>query len=123
MIDFRDMLGKPYKTGGRGPDNYDCYGCFIEVMRRYGKEFPDFLYDELTAELEARLVHTRKALVHAEKIGEPKEGVAVVFFVAGLPRHVGVCVDAFQFIHCGRYGVRIEDLSSWSKRIEGFYTW
>lgn len=122
-IEIRDLLGKPYKKHGRGPDAYDCYGCLIEVYRRYGKTVPDAIYDILTPEIAGHLIQNTASFLDALKIPTPREEAAVVINMGGRPRHVGVCVSDTQFIHCWRQGVTVSDLSSWTKRIEGFYLW
>ena len=38
---FSDLIGKPYKKNGRGPDSYDCYGICIEVCKRIGTKLPE----------------------------------------------------------------------------------
>ena len=40
-LSLRELIGKPYVEGGRGPGNYDCWGIVKEVARRAGLELPD----------------------------------------------------------------------------------
>lgn len=124
MVNLRDLIGKPYAVHGRGPDAYDCFGLAIEVCRRYGKILEDSFYDEITSDMERRLIDETKAVIHAERLPGPVEGAVVEFLIAGKPRHVGVCLGDGTFIHALKdLGVRTSELSAWSKRIEGFYTW
>jgi len=39
---FDDLIGKPYKENGRGPDGYDCYGLVEEISHRLGIDLPSF---------------------------------------------------------------------------------
>ena len=32
-----DLIGKPYKLGGSGPDSYDCFGLAVKALDRMGK--------------------------------------------------------------------------------------
>lgn len=123
MIEIRDLIGKPYLVHGRGPDAYDCYGLVIEVARRHGKSLPDAFYSETSREFNSDLIDATKPTIHATRIDKPVEGAVVVMTVGGEPNHVGTCLGDGNFIHCGKYGVRVESLASVSKRIEGYYTW
>lgn len=124
MESLRDLIGKPYAVHGRGPDAYDCYGLAIEACRRFGKKLDDSFYDELSGETERRLIDDTKASLNASRLSGPEIGAVVEFIIAGKPRHIGVCLGDGMFIHATeKLGVRIAELSSWSKRIEGFYTW
>lgn len=123
MIELRDLIGKPYIVHGRGPEAYDCYGLVLEVAHRYGKSLPDAFYESTSREFNADLIDTTKPTIKAQRIDTPIEGAVVVITVGKEPNHVGVCLGDGNFIHCGKYGVRVETLASVSKRIEGFYTW
>ena len=39
---FDDLIGKPYKENGRGPECYDCYGLVEEISHRLGIDLPSF---------------------------------------------------------------------------------
>ena len=123
MIDVRDLIGKPYGTHGRGPVTYDCYGLAIEVCKRFGKELPDAFYESTSPEINGNLIGRAKPLLNASCIDEPVPGAVVVVMTGSNPVHIGVCLNSKDFIHCGKYGVKIERLTAWKRRIEGFYTW
>lgn len=38
---YDDLLGKPFRLGGRGPNDYDCWGLCLELGRRVGLAFPN----------------------------------------------------------------------------------
>lgn len=123
MIEIRDLLGKRYLHGGRGPDAYDCAGVFLEVQRRGGRVFPDYLRVAILPEEEELLISETKAAIKAVKVEKPNELDAIVFYVSGRPRHVGVYLENGLFIHCWFPGVMISELSTWKKKVEGYYTW
>jgi len=35
------LLGRPYGERGRGPGEYDCFGLFLELARRCGRDLED----------------------------------------------------------------------------------
>lgn len=124
MIQIRDLIGKPYKVHGRGPEAYDCYGLVIEVSRRFGRLLPDLFYEKTGVEINAKLIGSGKSAITAYKIPEPVEGAVVVLIIKGKPHHVGVCIGDGNFIHATEdTGVRVDSLASYRSKIEGFYLW
>lgn len=123
MLNYEDLLGKPFRYGGRGSDDYDCYGLAMEISRRLGKELPDFC-----SPTEAGLIHQvyteGKDLFKA--LDKPEPYCIVAFRIH--PRytsHMGVVLeDCNRFIHILKgTSVCIERLDSllWEKKISGFY--
>ena len=43
QVTYDDLIGRPFVDGGRGPENFDCWGLATDVFRRHGKILPDFL--------------------------------------------------------------------------------
>lgn len=123
MIEIRDLIGKPYKVHGRGPDSYDCYGLAIEACKRFGKILPDAIYSETDRIQNAHLIDSQKPSIQAIRVEKPSAGVVVALKVGGVASHIGVCLGDGNFIHCEKNGVRVETLASWNRRTEGFYTW
>ena len=122
-----DLIGKPFRDDGRGPEGYDCYGLVMEVMRRYGVELPDYGLpgpEHTPAAIDAAATTARPDWV---EIPSPIPGclVAIAYPYPGLISHVGVVIDADRFIHAraATGGVTIDRLSSpaWRKRIRGYY--
>jgi cell wall-associated NlpC family hydrolase len=113
-----DLIGKPFKRGGRGPDSYDCAGLVVEVLRRrnISLSIPDTpAIEHLQALSMARILRARWVDVE-----QPFPG-CVVFF---RPDHVGVMLDRWRFIHADQAcGVCIEPLNHpmWKSKFAGFY--
>jgi len=102
---FDDLIGKPYKENGRGPDGYDCYGLVLTVCHRLGIDLPD-----------------RQELLKVpfEKV-EIKQHGDIVFIP---PDHVGVMENKNMMLQVMiRHPVhRMKINHPWVKdRIEGFY--
>lgn len=58
-----------------------------------------------------------------KKLDRPVPGCVVLFRIKKMPCHIGYMLDEFEFIHAweGSNGAVVEQLSTWEKRIEGFY--
>lgn len=126
LLDVNDLLGKPYKAHGRGPDNFDCYGLVIEVESRLGHKMPD-LYTKLAQtdnwEFDPHNIEFSKEMVGMEKTNNPSFGDVVVFFdKKGRICHTGVYLKNGDFIHCNNCGVHITKLS-YDIREKEVYTW
>ncbi len=83
MIDVSDLIGIPYREGGRSLSGLDCMGLAIEVSKRLGRKLRDFSED-------GGLNITR-----TENI---KEGSILEFHKNGC-LHVGVALSGDVFIH------------------------
>lgn len=118
MIDVSDLIGAPYKDGGRSKEEgFDCYGLAIEVCRRMGKVLPDLAYDDHSVELSCQYLPTLP-LIPTDKASE---GVILEMTILQ-ELHIGVCLDKRYFIHATRnQGVRISKIGT--VKIRGIYTW
>lgn len=122
-MDHLDLIGTPFKYGGRSPDKdgaLDCYGVVVEMGRRRGLNFPERQFSEDLA-----VNHALMACQMDEwkRIEGPEPGSVVLIRILGKASHVGFVLDGFSFIHAweGSNGVVVEPLEDWEKRIEGFY--
>jgi len=116
-----DLLGKPFKYGGRSLSDggLDCYGVVVEMGRRNGQSYPERQFSESLS-----VNHALMACQMDEwERCEPHPGCVVLIRIYKHPCHVGVVLDEYSFIHAweGSGGVVVERLSEWEKRIEGFY--
>lgn len=131
MADFQvnDIIGKPFKDGGRGPDAYDCWGLVMEVFRRQGIELPDYGKDTHSNESE-RISGIIKLLAASDNWSEIKRPVRGCLITLKYPKpqwtsHVGVMLDRDRFINIRRKTrvLASDRISSpaWRLRIAGFY--
>jgi cell wall-associated NlpC family hydrolase len=114
-----DLVGKPYRLGGRGPDAYDCAGLVVELMRRRGISLA---VPETTAS-PARNIISMLEIIRSVWVGKqhPQRGCLVFL----KPDHVGVMLNRRQFIHAaedlGQVCVEYVDNGLWKQRVGGFY--
>ena len=125
MINYANLLGIPFKSGGRDLNGLDCYGVVLQVYKLCGIDLPDF--GSISGEM---MVDNKFKIVSAywEKIETP-EVLSVVAFWSLNPKyvtHIGVVIDNDKFIHIReKISVAVERLSHpvWNIRIVGFYRW
>lgn len=119
-LDVSDLIGKPFKYGGRGQDSYDCYGLVMELYRRFmGIELPDYRSPTVACEISALM---RSQLHLWAPTREPKFGT-VMFMRLGEYTHVAFYIGENRFIHTceATGGVCVERLSNWFNKIEMYY--
>ena len=124
MSKITDLIGKPFKDGGRGPDSFDCWGLAIEVFRRHGIELPDFEIGCHESELINAEYH--KQVGQWLKVTNPPVPSLVVirFNEAAFFNHVGSYIGNGRFIHITeKAGANIDrvDHPYWRTNIAGFY--
>jgi cell wall-associated NlpC family hydrolase len=115
---YRDLIGKPFRWGARGPDAFDCYGLVREIYRRHGIKVPNY-----TSPTEGPAI-IAAMLSGAEMWREtPCAPGTVALMKIPMSMHVGFVLDDFRFIHAWEVsgGVCVERLSDWSHRIVRFY--
>jgi cell wall-associated NlpC family hydrolase len=121
---YQDLIGKPFRFGGRGPDEYDCWGLVRECLRRQGLNPPDYPSAELGTVNAATLAQAAPAWTAVQT---PAFGCVVAFRMnCGMASHVGIVVGRHQFLHVLEHThTCVERLSSplWRNRITGFYLW
>jgi cell wall-associated NlpC family hydrolase len=104
-----DLLGKTYKTGGRGPNVFDCSGLVYYVYKRVGVILP------ATAEEQGRIgvEVSRESILPGD----------IVAFRIKREFHIGIVLNEREFIHASKSkGVAIDDLSTpyWTRSLQGF---
>ncbi len=121
MADVADLIGKPFRYGGRGPDAYDCYGLVREMCRRDGKPVPDFKSPSELAVIEAVMAVERASGKWQEVAKGP--GRILLLRVGALACHVAYTLPDDRMIHTWEKsnGVCIERIEGWRRRIVGFY--
>ena len=119
MIEYADLIGKPFKYGGRGPDSYDCWGLLMELYSRKGIQIPDFLsptdWKEIAALMEQNMSNWTPC--------EPHPGCAIHMKMAQHPHHVAFYLGRGTFIHTfeGDFGVKVDRTQDWERNIVGCY--
>lgn len=103
-----DLVGKPYAKPGTvghiARTGYDCWSLAVEVMKRLGWRLPENPADAmLEAQRRARFVGDKEACQAAD----------VIEIHSAEEVHVGVALDAFEFIHVTSTSrVRISKISA-----------
>lgn len=121
MIEVDDLIGTPFKYGGRGDGFYDCLGCLIECYRRKGTPLPEHESTSDSAANARAIFNTLSAIAKPSKL---KPGAILVFRVKGAQGHLGFYLGEDEFIHAweGSEMVVIDRLTGvWQKRLVGVY--
>jgi cell wall-associated NlpC family hydrolase len=103
------LLGKPYRSGAKGPEAFDCSGLVHYVYKRFDLVLP------VTTE---RLFRVGREIPRADAVA----GDLVVFKIKG-DYHVGILINKLEFIHASKSrGVAIDsiDLDYWVKNSSHF---
>jgi cell wall-associated NlpC family hydrolase len=129
MIDYEDLLGIPFRHGGRSIDpanqkyGVDCWGLCIELLKRQ-KRIPPEIPTPDSMEDRHELIDVSKNFL-ADKLAGPEVGAVVLFQI--MPKfvsHCGICLGDGKFIHIlAQSRVSVERLDSlfWKDKVRGFY--
>jgi len=126
-IDFSDLIGKPYKEGGRGPANYDCWGICMAAAARAKIELPDI---EVPAgdEMKGKAIDDQKQSNFRRLDAVMAYSIALFRVIdddSQIKWHVGLVLENCRnFIHTtGKMGCNISSLTDplWRLFLEGFY--
>lgn len=126
-IDFTDLIGKPYKAGGRGPANYDCWGICIAAAARAGIELPDI---DVPAgdELRGKIISDQKQSNFRRLDAAGPFSIALFRIIdddGQIKWHIGLVLENCRsFLHTtGKMGANISSLTDpvWRLFLEGFY--
>lgn len=117
--DVMDFIGVPFRWGGRGPDDYDCWGWLMELCRRDGVVIPDFRSTSNLAKV-ARMMNVNR---HQWRECALRPGAGLLFSIRGYGAHVGYYLGDDRFTHTWEEsgGILIERLSDWQHRLLGVY--
>ena len=118
---FVDLVGTPFRYGGRGPTHFDCYGLVLEMFKRAGVEnVPDYGSAEDIGRIAAMM---NSAELQWKKLDSPRPGALVFVRIGRFNAHVGFCLDGNRMIHTWERsgGVVIERLETWRRQIVGYY--
>lgn len=131
MIQYRDLIGVPFKNRGRDMDGFDCYGLVQEMYRRYGISIPNYTADFDDLEKVNELITSKTAISSNWRRIEPDEELPVPCLLAirfgtpsGIVNHTGCYIGNGRFIHIrANIGVCVDRIDSpaWRHVIEGFF--
>ena len=125
MIATEKYLGEKYEFNGRGGP-YDCLGLVLDVLADNGiylpdddgmKIMPDWMQDNPERLPEGLTEYCDEVSI------EDREPLDIaVFVVLGIPRHAGVIIDNYRFIHIFNNSiVSISKFSRWKKKIHSLW--
>jgi cell wall-associated NlpC family hydrolase len=106
-IDINDLIGKPFKGGGRGPDEYDCWGLSMEIYKRLGITLPNFPVEGAVCEAFNKevsgIIEEEVEKNRWEELKKLEEGCFIIFkshpyFV----QHIGIYLGSDKYIHTGQ---------------------
>jgi cell wall-associated NlpC family hydrolase len=119
---IRDLVGVKYKPHGRTKEEgLDCYGVALIVLEREGIHLPDVFYAGTDRETNYEIMRLLKQGIAHEKLNKPEKNCIIELTVYGMPSHIGVYLGDGEFIHATKYGVAVEPLRRWEKRVKGYY--
>ena len=126
---IEDYIGKPFVDGGRGPDEYDCWGLVKDFYcRELGIELPDYHISAFKVGLVTETMRRDLKADWTKRMGPQFGDLVAISMDMALPRyivnHVGVYVGYNKFLHTRKAtGAVIErtDDFKWDNRIEGYY--
>lgn len=124
---YEDLIGIPFKDGGRSKKGFDCYGLVAEIYKRNNIILPEYYAPAFNSELINKQITEAKQLNIWERVtGKeiPKLAIIALKFNSNLCNHVGVYIGAGKFIHMrNKIGCNIDrvDSPAWKRCIEGYY--
>jgi len=127
-MNILDYLGKPWESGGNGPDAYDCWGLVRAVYRDHGIILPVVDVDAHKS-LEVRHAFNAGDFTQWEKLNHAQHLAAVLMSKGKQPDHVGVWLhtEGGGVIHsiqgAGVVYNGIRSLSMMGYNVLGFYAW
>jgi cell wall-associated NlpC family hydrolase len=122
-VKLDDILGLPFADGGRGPDEFDCWGLARNIYRRYGLALPDYPISAMDADRIGRqMAQDAPQWVEVFKPYPVPCLVVIRLSCGSWANHVGVYIGDGQFIHAYKTtGVVIDRLKRWQSLIVGLY--
>ena len=130
MVNVHDLMGTPFVPGGRQVGKgLDCWGLYIEVMKRFGITVPDFKISCFASDLinQEKLEVTKRMMIPVDS-PVPGDGVAMAIHpeAPDMVQHFGVMVDNRRYIHTlEKAGVLLTRIDAfyWRSKIRGYYRW
>jgi cell wall-associated NlpC family hydrolase len=119
--EFDALIGTPFAWDGRGPHAYDCYGLVRELLKREGRNIPDYKYPGDGRRLMALFALELRLWERCE----PRKGAVVLIHIPTWGPHCGYMIDDVRMIHTWEQsgGVAIEPIELWQRHVRGFYNY
>lgn len=126
MIQVNDLLGVPFVDGGRDMKGMDCWGLFVEVMRRFGYKVPDYRISCFDTDGIGGAYDKEIGDWQRVDVASPGLAVAMAMHEAApdMVQHFGVVLTNRTFMHTmEKTGVIISRINDpfFSRKIKGFY--
>jgi len=127
----RQYLGKPFKSFGRGPNEFDCWGLVHAIYRNeLGVSLPHYSISPACTGLISDTMDKDLNSHDWEETKEPSEFDIVIMALnwdkPNLSNHIGIYLGSGACIHSiEETGVVIINLSHplWRNRVRGYYKW
>jgi cell wall-associated NlpC family hydrolase len=104
-----NQLGKPYKSGAKGPEAFDCSGLIYYIYQKINITLP---------------IMTEGQIRYGYDVsGDSVQPGDLVFFKTEKDLHTGIMINKKEFIHSStKRGVVVDDIngSYWRKSLIGF---
>lgn len=127
------FIGLPYREGGRGPDDFDCWGILLLVLQeQFGIAVPSYegvhwgvgRNPAKRIETARTIAAERAAHWRPVEAGQEQPGDCIVLTIARQPLHVGAVASPGWMLH-GAEGsdsaLERYDGMCWRNRVDGFY--
>ena len=128
MTDYSDLIGIPFKDGGRDLNECDCLGLVLLAFKKHDISLPDYRISCFASELVNDQIN--QARKEWKPIGDPVEPCLIVlrtdFYMPDMLSHLGTYIGGDRFLHTMiKRNSCIERLDHpyFRNRIEGFYAY
>ena len=124
LVDFNDIIGKPFHEDGYGPDNYSCYGLAVEVFKRFGIDIPRTNISVCACKQASQKEIRDNLIKYWQWIDRLKVPVGIVIKSTSpeFANHLGVYIGRGRMIHVTQNrNVVIDRISNWKNKIIGYY--
>lgn len=69
-----DLIGRPWRLGGRGPDAFDCWGLVLVLAERSGRAVPPDWCSRDMSRAQQRALMVDESRARTVRLAEPLEG-------------------------------------------------